>query len=64
MRSALLSVKGVARAVVTWEGHEAVVEYDPAQCSVDALIAAVANVKDPAMPMTFGATVKKPGDVR
>ena len=64
MRSALLSVKGVARALVTWEGHEAFVEYDPAQCSVAALIAAVANAKDPAVPMQFGATVKKPGGVR
>ena len=60
MRSALLSVKGVVRADVLFEGHEAHVEYDPTQCDVSSLIAAVANVKDPTMPMTFGATVKKP----
>jgi hypothetical protein len=59
VRSALLSVKGVVRARVAFEGHEAFVEYDPTQCSVNALIAAVAAVKDPAVPMTFGATVKK-----
>ncbi len=59
MRSALLSVKGVTRAHVQLEGHEARVEYDPAQCRVDDLIAAVAKVKDPAMPMQFSATVKK-----
>jgi copper chaperone CopZ len=59
VRSALLSVKGVARAQVTLENHEAYVEYDPTQCTVSTLIAAVANLKDPAMPVTFGATVKK-----
>lgn len=59
VRSALLGVKGVVRAQVTLEGHEALVEYDPAQCTVDTLIAAIAQARDPAMPMTFGATVKK-----
>ena len=59
VRSALLGVKGVVRADVVLEAHEASVDYDPAQCTVDALIAAVASVKDPGKPMTFGATVKK-----
>jgi hypothetical protein len=62
VRSALVGVKGVDRAQVTLEGHVAFVEYDPAhtECTIDTLIAAVANVKDTAVPMTFGATVKKP----
>ena len=51
-------VEGVRRATVTLEGHEAYVEYDPRRCDVDRLLAAVANVRDPAMPMTFRATVK------
>lgn len=59
MRSALAAVRGVSRARVIFEGHEAHVDYDPMQCSVDDLLAAVAKVKDPAMPMTFSATVKK-----
>jgi copper chaperone CopZ len=59
VRSALLSVKGVTRARVLLEGHEAQVEYDPAQCRVDDLIAAVAKAKDPAMPVYFSASVKK-----
>jgi copper chaperone CopZ len=59
VRSALLSVKGVRRAQVLLEGHAAHVEYDPAQCSVENLIAAVAQAKAPAMPMQFSATVKK-----
>lgn len=59
MRSALLSVKGVQRADVVFEGHEARVEYDPTQCSVNDLIGAVANAKAPTMPTQFGATVKK-----
>jgi copper chaperone CopZ len=52
-------VKGVRRAQVLLEGHAAHVEYDPAQCSVENLIAAVAQAKAPAMPMQFSATVKK-----
>jgi copper chaperone CopZ len=47
VRSALLAVNGVASAQVTFEGHEALVEYDPAQCDVDTLVAAVASVKHP-----------------
>ena len=45
MRSALLAVKGGA-----FENREAVVDYDPTQCRVSDLIAAVAAAKDPAMP--------------
>lgn len=59
MRSALLAVNGVASAQVTFEGHEALVEYDPAQCDVDTLVAAVASVKHPMPNMTFDAAVKK-----
>jgi copper chaperone CopZ len=55
----LASVTGVSRATVSFEGREAHVEYDPRQCSVNDLVAAVAGVRDPAMPMTFSATVKK-----
>jgi copper chaperone CopZ len=59
VRSALLSIKGVQRADVMFEGHEARVEYDPTQCTVNDLLRAVANAKDPTMPVQFGATVKK-----
>ena len=58
MRSALAAVKGVSRATVTLEGHEARVDYDAAQCRVSDLIAAVARASDPAQAMTFSATVK------
>lgn len=59
MRSALLQVKGVKHAVVAFEGREARVDYDPAQCSPEDLISAVAKASDPAMPTPFGAVVKK-----
>lgn len=60
VRSALASVKGVSRATVVLEGHQAQVDYDPKQCTVSDLIAAVARAKDPTMPMaTFTAAVKK-----
>jgi hypothetical protein len=52
-------VKGVSRATVLFEGHEAHVVYDPTQCNVADLVTAVARVKDPAMPTAFSATVKK-----
>jgi copper chaperone CopZ len=53
-------VKGVSRADVQLEGHEAQVEYDPRVCKVDDLIAAVARAKDPTMPMAhFNASVKR-----
>ena len=60
MRSALLSVKGVSRANVQLEGHEAHVEYDPRVCKVEDLIAAVAAANDPTMPAVhFNASVKR-----
>jgi len=58
VRSALLSVKGVTRAKVTLEQHEAVVTYDPAQATIEDLIAAV-NGADGG-PFSYPATLKKP----
>ena len=62
MRSALLSVKGVTRAKVTLEQHEAVVTYDPAQATIEDLVAAV-NGADGG-PFAYTATLKKPGAKR
>jgi hypothetical protein len=45
--------------VVSWERHEAQVDYDAARCSVADLIAAVSRAADPAMPVPFAATLKK-----
>jgi hypothetical protein len=59
VRSALAAVNGVVDAQVVFEGHEAVVRYDPARCSVADLIAAVAAIRDPNMPVQFRASVKK-----
>ena len=59
MRSALLSVQGVMGAQVSFADHEAVVEYDPARCRVDDLIAAVGSAKAEGMPVPFRAAVKK-----
>ena len=59
MRSALAAVPGVIRAQVFLEGNEAIVDYDPTRCTVDRLLAAVAGVNDPAMPMQFRASLKK-----
>ena len=47
VRSALLAVKGVTRARVQLEGHEAVVTYDPMQTNVQDLIAAVNAAQGP-----------------
>lgn len=58
MRSALLSVKGVTRAKVTREQHEALVTYDPTQATIEDLIAAV-NSADGG-PFAYTATLKKP----
>jgi copper chaperone CopZ len=60
VRSALLSVKGVTRARVTLEGHEATVTYDPAQATTADMIAAVNKAEGVAGPKQYGATVKKP----
>jgi hypothetical protein len=59
VRSALASVKGVSRATVTLIGREAQVEYDHTQCGVSDLIAAVASIRDPALPISFSAAVKR-----
>ena len=61
MRSALAAVKGVTRLTVSFERHEAHVEYDAARCGVADLLAAVGRIKDPTMPTTFSAMVKKEG---
>ena len=58
MRPALLSVKGVTRAKVTLEQQEAIVTYDPAQATIEDLIAAV-NGADGG-PFSYTATLKKP----
>ena len=58
MRSALLSVKGVTRAQVRLEGHEATVTYDPAQAKVEAMIKAVAEAQGP-IGQQYSASVKK-----
>ena len=60
MRSALLSVKGVTRAQVKLEGHEAIVTYDPAVAKIEAMIAAVAEAEGPGDGKgQYKATVKK-----
>jgi copper chaperone CopZ len=59
VRSALMSVKGVTRARVSLENNEAVVTYDPKQCKVEDLIAAVGNAEGVIVPKQYAATVKK-----
>ena len=59
MRSALLSVKGVTRAQVALEGHEALVTYDPAQCTVEELITAVGKADGPMMANQYSAAIKR-----
>jgi copper chaperone CopZ len=58
VRSALLSVKGVTRARVFLEKDEALVDYDPAQCKIEDLIAAVGTAEGPMMPNQYTAKVK------
>ena len=58
MRSALLSVKGVTRARVTLENHEALVTFDATQATVADLIQAVAKAEGPAGPAQYRASVK------
>jgi copper chaperone CopZ len=55
VREALLSVKGVTRADVTLERHEAIVTYDPRAASVEDLIRAVDDIKG---PIRFRARLK------
>jgi copper chaperone CopZ len=61
VRSALLAVKGVTRARVTLEEHEALVVFDPTQTSVKALIEAVEKADGVAGPNQYGAKLKEPG---
>lgn len=63
MRSALLSVKGVTRAQVRLEEHQALVTYDPALTKVEDLIKAVDEAEGPAGPRQYTAKVRteKPG---
>ena len=60
VRAALLSVKGVTRARVTLENHEAVVTYDPKQATVANLIKAVNDAEGALMPKQYTAKVKEP----
>ena len=61
MRSALLAVKGVTRARVTLEEHEALVVFDPKQTSVKALIEAIEMADGVWGPKQYSAKVKEPG---
>lgn len=58
MRSALLSVQGVKRAVVTLEEHKAVVIYDPRQATVQRLIDAVNQAEPPLAGIQYSAAIK------
>jgi copper chaperone CopZ len=60
VRSALLSVKGVTSARVSLQSHEAVVTYNPTQCTVDDMIKAVGNAEGVEAPGQYSASVKKP----
>jgi copper chaperone CopZ len=60
VRAALMSVKGVTRARVTLENHEAVVTYDPKQASVDDLIKAVNDAEGTMVPNQYTAKIKEP----
>jgi copper chaperone CopZ len=62
VRAALLAVKGVTRARVTLEGHEAVVTYDPKVTTVDDLIKAVNEAEGPQEPSQYTAKVKPDGE--
>ena len=59
MRSALLEVKGVSRATVMLDNHEAIVTFDPRQATVEKLIEAVNKAKGPADSITYSASVKQ-----
>lgn len=58
VRAALLGVKGVSRARVMLEGHEAVVTFDPKQTTTDDLIKAVAAAEGPQGPNQYSAKLK------
>ena len=57
MRSALLSVKGVTRARVSFENQEAVVDYDAAQATIEDMAKAVEAAVGP-LGQRYTATVK------
>ena len=57
MRSALLSVEGVTRARVSLENREALVDYDAAKATVEAMIKAVAGAVGP-LGQQYTASVK------
>jgi copper chaperone CopZ len=57
VRAALLAVKGVTRAKVTFETAEAVVTYDPALVKIDDLVQAVAKAQPPG-DQSYSAKVK------
>ena len=58
MRSALLSVKGVTRARVSLEEHEAIVTYDPEVATVEQMIEAVEAAEGP-IGQKYTVKVKK-----
>jgi copper chaperone CopZ len=58
VRSALLSVKGVTRAQVRLEEHEAIVTYDPEVAKIEQMIKAVEEARGP-IDQKYTAKVKK-----
>ena len=58
MRSALLSVKGVTRAQVRLEEHEAIVTYDPEVAKIEQMIKAVEEAPGP-VGQKYTVKVKK-----
>lgn len=58
MRSALLSVKGVTRAQVRLEEHEAIVTYDPEVAKIEQMIKAVEAAEGP-IGQKYTVKVKK-----
>jgi copper chaperone CopZ len=59
VRSALLAVKGVKRARVSLDTHEALVTYDPRQVKIASLLEAVKKAQTQG-DQVYSATVKKP----
>jgi copper chaperone CopZ len=59
VRSALLEVKGVSRATVSLDNHEATATFDPRQTNVQDLIAAVNRAQGPADFIKYSAWVKE-----
>ena len=59
MRSALLEVKGVSRAIVTLDNHEAIVTFDSRQTTVEKLIEAVNKAQGPADSIKYFGSVKQ-----